>query len=440
MKNILKKIITAIIRAEASLVLRRYKPKIVAVIGSVGKTSTKDAAYAVFSREFFVRKSAKSFNSDIGIPLTILGCDNAWGNPLGWIKNIFIGLFLILKKQKYPEWLILEIGVDRPGDMKEAAKWIRPDAIIVTRFAEVPVHVEYFSSPEAVIAEKSLLIKSLKKDGLLVLNHDDEKVLALKDKWHGKIKTYGFSEGSDMLASHVSVLYGEDDLERKFPDGIIFRLSAGDVSIPVRIHGTLGKNMTYSAAATAALGMSAGINLVKISEGLSEIELPPGRMRLLPGIKKSIIIDDSYNASPVAMESALETLKEIKAYGKKIAVLGDMLELGKYSTEEHKKAGTLAASFCDVLVTVGVRARGIADGALDAKMDENNIYQFDSAREAGKYLETLLGDGDVVLIKGSQGSGANSIRMERAVEEIMAEPERKTELLVRQDGEWEKRK
>lgn len=439
MKNIAKKIITAIIRAEASAVLRKYKPKIVAVIGSVGKTSTKDAAYAVLSREFFVRKSAKSFNSDIGVPLTILGCDNAWGDPVGWLKNIFTGFFLVLKKQKYPEWLILEIGVDRPGDMKEAAKWIHPDAIIVTRFADVPVHVEYFSSPEAVVAEKSLLIKSLKKDGILILNHDDEKVMALKNKWRGRTKTYGFSEGSDVLASHVSVLYGEDDLERKFPDGIIFRLDAGDASIPARIRGTLGKNMPYSAAATAALGMSAGINLVKISEGLSEMELPPGRMRLLPGLKKSIIIDDSYNASPVAVASALETLKEIKAYGKKIAVLGDMLELGKYSTEEHKKIGALAASFCDLLVTVGIRARGIADGALDAKMNEENIYQFDASREAGKYLEKLLNDGDIVLVKGSQGSGGNSIRMERAVEEIMAEPERKRELLVRQDAEWEKR-
>ncbi|MFA6565405.1 MAG: Mur ligase family protein [Candidatus Paceibacterota bacterium] len=439
MKQFVKKIIASILRAEARAVLWKYKPKIAAVIGSVGKTSTKDAAYAVFSRHFFVRKSEKSFNSDIGIPLTILGCHNAWGNPFGWIKIIFTGLFLIVKKRKYPEWLILEIGVDRPGDMKKTAEWIHPDMIVITRFADVPVHVEYFSSPEAVSAEKSLLLHSLKKDGVLILNHDDEKVLARKDTWHGKTKTFGFVEGADVLASHVSVLYGEDDLERKMPDGILFRIDAGDASVPVRIHGTLGKHMAYSAVAAAALGMAAGINLVEISEGLAEIELPPGRMRLIRGIKNSVIVDDSYNASPVATESALHALKDIHAYGRKIAVLGDMLELGKYSKEEHKKVGNIVASSCDILLTVGIRARGIADGALDGKMDENNIYQFDTSREAGKYLEKLLGDGDIVLVKGSQGSGANKIRMEQAVLEIMAEPERAAELLVRQGEEWEKR-
>ena len=439
MKNFAKKIITAILVAEASAVLKKYKPKIVAVIGSVGKTSTKDAIYSVFSREFFVRKSEKCFNSEIGIPLTVLGCGNGWNNPIIWIQNIWSGLMLLIGDKKYPEWLILEIGVDRPGDMKNATKWIHPDILVVTRFADVPVHVEYFASPEAIIAEKSLMVGSLKKEGTLVLNADDEKVLALKSKWKGKIKTYGFKEETDITGSHVSIMYGEDDLERKSPTGIMIRLDVGETSIPARIYGSLGKAMSYSAMATTAASISAGINLVKITEGLSEIIPPQGRMRLIPGIKNSIILDDSYNASPVAMASALETLKEVKSYGKKYAVLGDMLELGKYSTEEHKKVGALAKESCDVLLTVGIRARAIADGALDAFMSEDNIYQFESSREAGKYLEKLIGDGDIILIKGSQGSGSNSIRMERAVEEIMAEPEKKSELLVRQGEEWEKR-
>jgi len=141
----------------------------------------------------------------------------------------------------------------------------------------------------------------------------------------------------------------------------------------------------------------------------------------------------------VAMKSALETLKEITTYGRKVAVLGDMLELGKYSTDEHKKIGILAKNVCNVLVTVGMRARTIAGSALDNGMDENNIYQFDTSKEAGKYLEKLIGDGDIVLIKGSQGSGVNKIRMEQAVEEIMAEPEKASELLVRQSEEWKTR-
>jgi UDP-N-acetylmuramoyl-tripeptide--D-alanyl-D-alanine ligase len=185
--------------------------------------------------------------------------------------------------------------------------------------------------------------------------------------------------------------------------------------------------------------LAAGVNLIQISEGLGELALTPGRMRLLPAIKHALIVDDSYNASPVAVRSALETVGEVKIYGRKFAVLGDMLELGKYSVEEHKKVGAYAAGIVNILVTVGVRARAMAEGALDNGMPDDNIYQFDSSREAGKYLEKLIGDGDMILIKGSQGSGANKIRMEQAVEEIMADPEKKSELLVRQGEEWEKR-
>jgi UDP-N-acetylmuramoyl-tripeptide--D-alanyl-D-alanine ligase len=439
MKSLAKKIITIILRLEAQAVLRKYKPKIVAVIGSVGKTSTKDAIYAVFSREFFTRRSEKSFNTEIGIPLAIIGCHNEWNNVFGWMQNLFRGLLLILFRREYPEWLILEIGVDRPGDMKSAAKWIHPDIIVITRFADVPVHVEFFDSPEALIEEKASLISSLKQDGLLILNRDDGKVMALKEKWKGKTATFGFEEGADIRASNLSLLYGEDDLERKIPAGVMFRIDTNGKTFPVRLFGTLGKAAAYSASAALAAGISREINPVKISEAFLQIIPPPGRMRILPGIKKTFIIDDSYNASPVAMISALETLRSLESYGRKIAVLGDMLELGKYSTDEHKKIGALAGSFCSILITVGMRARYIADGALNSGLSEKHIYQFENSREAGKYLEKMLKEGDAVLIKGSQGSGAQSIRMERAVEEIMAEPERAGELLARQGDEWEKR-
>src|SRR3990172_13183455 len=122
MKEILKKILISILRWEARLVLKKYKPKIVAITGSVGKTSTKDAVYASLSKFFFVRKSEKSFNSEIGLPLTILGVSNGWDNPLIWLKNIIAGLELITTREKYPEWLILEIGADKPGDIKNVSK------------------------------------------------------------------------------------------------------------------------------------------------------------------------------------------------------------------------------------------------------------------------------------------------------------------------------
>jgi len=150
MKSVFKKIISKILQFESNLVIKKYKPKIIAVTGSVGKTSSKDAIFSVMATSFYVRKSEKSFNSDIGIPLTILGCENAWSNPLKWFLNIWKGVCLICLKNNYPEWLVIEVGADRPNDIKNISKWLKPDVVVVTRFAKVPVHVEFFGNRESL--------------------------------------------------------------------------------------------------------------------------------------------------------------------------------------------------------------------------------------------------------------------------------------------------
>jgi UDP-N-acetylmuramoyl-tripeptide--D-alanyl-D-alanine ligase len=162
-------------------------------------------------------------------------------------------------------------------------------------------------------------------------------------------------------------------------------------------------------------------------------------MHIIPGIRESIIIDDSYNASPIAMKAALDTLAELDARGRKIALLGDMLELGEYSEEEHRAVGKSAAKIVNMLVTVGKRAKWIAEAAAKAKLPADRIRSFDTSEEAGKWLREQVEPGDIVLIKGSQGSGENKIRMERAVKLLMANPEDASKLLVRQEVEWEKR-
>ena len=153
-KSILKKIIAYILKLESRLVLWKYKPKVIAITGSVGKTSTKDAVYAVISKFSYVRKSEKSYNSEIGLPLTILGCPNGWSNPYTWTKNILVGLWLIIWPNKYPEWLVLEVGVGKPGDMKRTASWLKTDAVIMTAIGETPVHIEFFDSRKHLIEEK----------------------------------------------------------------------------------------------------------------------------------------------------------------------------------------------------------------------------------------------------------------------------------------------
>jgi len=411
---------------EAKLVLRKYKPKVIAVTGSVGKTSTKDAIFAVVEKSLIARKTAKSFNSEIGLPLTILGEKNAWSNPFLWLATLVRGLLLVLLREHYPKWLVLELGADKPGDISRATAWVIPDIAVITRFGDVPVHVEFFKSPEEVFAEKAELAKALRPTGMLVLNADDEKVLSLRDKTKAKSITYGFSADAMFRASNMKIAY-----EGGLPVGTSFKLEYDGNVFPVMLSGVLGVQPVYSALAALAVGAYLKLNIVDMVGALALYQSPMGRMRVVPAIKGATIIDDTYNASPVAAAAAVEVLGSIKTKGKKIAMLGDMLELGKFTVEEHKKLGALAVKNANLILAVGPRAKYIIEGALESDMSEKSLVEFDDARVAGKHLESILGEGDIVLIKGSQ-----SMRMERAVEEVMAHPENAATLLVRQEDEW----
>ncbi|MBU1046412.1 UDP-N-acetylmuramoyl-tripeptide--D-alanyl-D-alanine ligase [Patescibacteria group bacterium] len=438
MKNIFKKIIVSILQFEAKLVLKKYKPKIVAVTGSVGKTTTKDAIYTVLNSAFYVRKSEKSFNSEIGVPLTILGCENAWSNPFLWVKNIFIGLGVILLKNHYPKWLILEVGADAPGDIKRSAKLLRPNIVVMTQFAKVPVHVEFFKSPQDLMDEKKKLAKYMRRNGILVFNYDDEDMASIKIPTDAQKISFGYKDGADIQGMNDEILYKDGA-----PVGQMFRVEYAGASAPMKLNGVIGKAHSFSALAAIAVGASQNLNVAQISEALAKnYRTQPGRMRVLKGIKKTTLIDDSYNASPIAVQKAVETMGMLRVkeegvdpeehHGRKIVALGDMLELGKFSAEEHKKIGELVAKNADVLVAVGLRAQQhIVEGALIGGMSEKNIFSFEKSDEAGKFLQNEIHENDIVLIKGSQ-----SIRMEKITGEIMAEPEKKRELLVRQEAEW----
>jgi len=427
MKSTFKKIISYILKKESQLVLKKYKPKIVAITGSVGKTSTKDAVFAVISKFAYVRKSEKSFNSEIGLPLTILGCPNGWNSPIVWFKNIFKGLWLIIWKHKYPEWLVLEVGVGKPKDMVKTASWLKTDAVILTAIGDTPSHIEFFTSRNHLVEEKSQLIKTLKKDGVLILNADDVTILGMKSKTKNIVVTYGFSKDADVSGSEDTILYSPAG----DPQGIIFRVDHGGSSLPVLIEGVFGRNHVYASMAALALAYSLKFNMLDSANALKNYEVPPGRMRLLVGINNSFIIDDTYNSSPFASEFSLKTLGEIKDKGRKIAVLGDMLELGKHTEEAHKNIGKIVKENAEILITVGERAKSIKEGAIEAGMKEKNIFSFPTSVAVGEFLKTLIKDGDLVLIKGSQG-----MRMERAVAVILLDQKNKSKLLVRQDPEW----
>ncbi len=429
MKNLFKNIVVAILSWEARMLLKRTKPKVIGITGSVGKTSTKDAIYAVLKGHVRVRKSEKSFNSELGVPLSVLGLPNGWNNPILWLKNIIDGFLTAIHPSDYPDVLVLEMGVDRPGDMAKLMSWIQPDVVVLTRLPDVPVHVEYFATPEAVIAEKRVLVDALKPEGVLVYNQDDEKVRRIAESIHQQAIGYSRYSLSQFTASSDKVIY-----EKGNAKALEFTLTHLDTASLMYVQGSLGVQHAYNYAAAAAVGSLFGISIEDATRALRDHLPPAGRMRLIPGIKETTVLDDTYNSSPVACERALQTLKELKGVKRRIAVLGDMLELGQYSVREHERMGELVAHTADVLITVGVRARGIARGALEHGMSEKVIFQYEEVERAGKELQEMLHPGDMILVKGSQG-----IRLEKLVEEIMSEPEKAGELLVRQSDAWKNR-
>lgn len=433
MKDIFKKIIVTIVTWQARLVIKKYKPKIIAITGSVGKTSTKDAIFTILSRFKKVRKSQKSFNSEIGLPLTILGCPNGWSNPITWLENIAKGFGLILFKNSYPEYLILEVGVGKPGDIKNnVAPWLNPDIVVITRFPDKPVHVEFFDSVESIIEEKSALAYALKPDGVLILNHDDEKVYAVHNKANRRTVSYGENINATYRITYP--VYTNTEVNGvETTKGISFKLEHDGHTFPVSLPNIVGMNFVGSTLAALACALEIGCDLLMSLNYISEYTTPPGRLSLIKGINESNIIDDTYNSSPVAAMAAIEVLKEMKGK-RKIAVLGDMLELGKYTEEEHHNLGRDVSKITDILVVVGLRSKFIAEGALENGFKQKNLYIFDNSETAAKFLEGQIKKGDLILVKGSQG-----VRLERVVVVIMENKNDRYKLLCRQEKEWQNR-
>lgn len=428
MKAFLKYFVVRILTWEAQMVLKKYRPYVIAITGSVGKTGTKNAIYAAIEHSVYARRATKGLNSDIGVPLSILGCETGWNSPLKWLNNMLEGLALILFKNHYPRFLVLEVGADHPGDIESIARWLKPDVTVITALPDVPAHIEFFRAPEDVIREKRKLIDYMKEDGVLVLNGDDPKVWALRNEYQQKIISYGTEAHTDITGSTVEFLY-----EDSVPKGMSYRMEGCGLIEDTQIAGALGKHQIYPHLAALAVAHALGVSCEMALRGLKEHVGPNGRMRIIPGVRGTVIIDDTYNSSPIAAREALNTLKKLKAKGRRIAVLGDMLELGRFSVEAHKKVGVQAAGIVDVLVTVGVRAQGIAEAARKAGMDSEKVIEFgtNQAQAAGKHLRILIEEGDIILAKGSQ-----AIRLERVVKELMEEPTKAQSLLFRQEPEW----
>lgn len=434
MKKILRSWCIAILQWQAKQVLKKYKPKIIAVTGSVGKTSTKDAIYSVLATQLYVRKSEKSFNNDIGIPLTILGLPTGWRNITIWIQNVIKGFGLLLFRTKYPEWLILEVGARTPGGIPNTVTWLKPDIVVITKIGTVPVHIEFFPTLQDLVLEKKALSDALKSDGILLVNADDPTTSAIMPTGNQKRYTYGVSASADMKIGSPDILYTGD--ENQIPIGIQAMYTIGNEEHMLSVYNTVGAHALDNALAACAVGSLVHIPADVCVQTFLKHDAPPGRMKLIDGIKDTLLIDDTYNASPIAMVSALEALHMIRNKGRKCAVLGDMLELGIQSHTAHEDIGKLVFDkSLDFLVTVGVRAKTIGESACHAGFSPDRWQHCDTAEQAGDFIDDWIESGDVVLLKASQG-----IRLERAVERLMKNPQDAEKLLARQDSAWKETK
>lgn len=442
MKAIIRKLIIAVLTLEAKLLMKKNASKVILVAGSVGKTSTKDAIYDALSGSVSIRKNKKSLNSDFGVPLAILGLQTRWGSLFGWIEAVVIGAWRVLSGYGKTEWIVLEVGADHPGDVRSIVSWLKPSIAVLTRMGELPVHIEFFGSRGDLVQEDLQIAYGLSRDGVLVTNADDPDFADVHTEHDPRVIRYGKNKDAVVRAHRFTYL-----VEKGKVQGIRFAITVAGQDYELTRSGVVGEHHMYPAMAAVAVALALDVPVVSAVEGLALPDMPPSRMRIIAGLKDTTIIDDSYNSSPVAVREALKTLSEVakaehevnkekglEKAGRRIALLGDMKELGHHTKEEHVKIGHLIPSFCDLLVTVGVASRDTADGALTAGLSESSIFQFDHSAEAAKFIEAILAPGDVVLIKGSQ-----SIRMERAVKEIMAQPEEAGTLICRQEEEWLKR-
>ncbi len=423
-------------------VIAVHQPKIVAVTGSVGKTSTRIAIAAALGSRYHVRSPQENYNNEIGLPLAILGEHSPGRSPLGWLHVLVKAARLaFVRDEHFPNLLVLEYGIDKPGDMAYLCSIARPDVAVFT--AVSPVHAANFGNVETLAEEKAELIRRMNPEGFAVFNADDQRVMVMREsalpcRADGELAastTYGWSAQAAVRAENESLQIREDF---SFEPGEQFCVTQFDVvthngSVAVRLPNQLGRAPVSAALAAAAVAYRLHVPLEEIATQLATITPPPGRLRPLPGIKGCLLLDDTYNAAPASMASAIDTLSRFSPIesARRIAVLGRMAELGQYSEQEHRLLGLRAAEVVDLLVTVGEEPRDIRRGAIEAGLDESHTQQFRTPEEAGRWLDFNVKKGDIVLVKGSQ-----SARMEKVVKDLMAQPERAADLLVRQYGAW----
>jgi alanine racemase len=379
----------------ARYVLAKQGVQIVGITGSVGKTTTKEAIAAVLGTQYPVFKNRANYNGLYGLPIAL--------GELGPGQRI----------------AVLEIAADHFGEIARLCRIAPPHVAVVTTVE--PAHLETFGTLEAIAREKGDLVAALPDDGLTVLNADDPRVWAMAGRTTARAVTFG-------TGSPLPDISASDIIPSR--EGLQFTVHTPAGHRTVRF-ALLGRHQIYAALAAIAVGLAYRVDLDAMVARLAELPRLPGRLNPLPGARGSLLLDDTYSSSPAAVEAALETVASLEGR-QRIAILGDMLELGSFEAIGHEQVGQRAAAVLDLLVTKGNRARRIAEAARAAGMSAERIVIAYTAEDAARAALQRLGPGDVVLIKGSLAT-----RMEQVTRALMADPHLAHEHLVRQDAAWQ---
>jgi UDP-N-acetylmuramoyl-tripeptide--D-alanyl-D-alanine ligase len=357
----------------------RFDVHVIGITGSVGKSSSKELISAVLSQRYRTLKNEGNLNNEIGLPLTLLRLDETH------------------------ERVVLEMGMYDLGEIRDLCAIARPRVGVVTNVG--PTHLERLHSVERIAQAKAELVEALPPDGTAILNRDDALVWAMAGKTQARVFTYGITPEADLWAS---------DIVSEGLEGIRFVLHYQDDEIHTKVP-LLGRHSVHTSLRAAAAGLIEGMTWQEIVGGLqtSAVQL---RLVSVAGFNGATLLDDTYNASPTSSIAALNLLDDLS--GRKIAVLGDMAELGKYEEEGHRKVGCRAADVVQLLVTVGPRARLIGEEARGCGLPDQAIAELDTNGQAIAYLRDAIEPGDIVLIKGSRSM---------AMEEIVAALQTATE-------------
>jgi UDP-N-acetylmuramoyl-tripeptide--D-alanyl-D-alanine ligase len=364
----------------ARRVLAERPVKVVGITGSIGKTTTKEFAAALLSRRFRVLKSEGNFNNKLGLALSLL------------------------RLEPEHELAVLEMGTSGFGEVRALTRIAPPDVAVITNVN--PVHLEFLGDLEGVARAKKEILEGTREGGVAVLNGDDPWVRRIGEDWRGRRLTFGFGPGVEVRAAGVRSLGKE---------GLAFELHCLGKKAEVRLGFVYRESIADLLAAVAA-GAALGVVFEDLAAGIDDLHPLAGRGGVIRLARGVLLVDDSYNSNPRALEAALKALAGLPA-GRRVAVLGDMLELGNREAEFHREAGRQAAEAgWDVLVAVGPLGRYVLEGAREAGLAPERLTLFPTAEEAAAAITSLVRRDDLVLVKGSRG-----IHMEWIVERLLAD-------------------